>query len=415
MCHSIISTSPPAQPAIDTSSGLRSSPVLHSAPKDPVAVQPTDPLTKPSTPPPRPPRSPTRPSPRVAKLPPAQKPTPAKQSYAKAAASVPAAPAAASAPSKALTSPPSKTAALRKSCIRQGTKATKVIVRFPPSAKQPSVHQLWGALAAFKPADISTTLRGDFILTFSQVLDSSDHKVLVKRFKKVYSVDVQVLNRGTTSLLKFPLVPTCHPDGSAVTSEWLHKTIANHPKWKDVEFVQTPRFIVPAGKKIGYTATVFAEVADDRSASVAKRLLQTDVSFHTVPRHCKPWTVSMAVKQCGICLRWGHSTHHCSSKSAWCLACAGNHESSTHAAAAKAEPRYDIVKCANCHGEHWATARTCPFYKARFNKLELTALQKHRLERVRETHRHRPRAHKFVQFDDTPTDSEDLPSDDGLY
>ena len=290
-----------------------------------------------------------------------------------------------------------------------------MIIRFPASAKQPSVQQLWGTLAAFKPTDIGITLRGDFILTFSQVLDSSDHDVLVKKFKKVYSVDVQVLNRGTTSLLKFPLVPTCHPDGSAVTSEWLHKTISSHLKWKDVEFVQTPCFIVSASKSIGYTATVFAEVADDRSASVAKRLLQTDVTFHTVPRHCKPWTISVAVKQCGICLRWGHSTHHCSLKSAWCLACAGNHESSTHAAAAKAEPRYDVIKCANCHGEHWATARTCPFYKARFNKSELAALQKNRLERVRETRRHRPRTHKFVQFDDAPSKSEELPSDDGLY
>ena len=80
-----------------------------------------------------------------------------------------------------------------------------------------------------------------------------------------------------------------------------------------------------------------------------------------------------------------------------------------------AEPRFDIIKCANCHGEHWATARTCPFYKARFNKVELSVLQKNRLDRVRETRRHRPRAHKFVQFDDAPSDSEDPPSDDGLY
>ncbi|KAF8627368.1 hypothetical protein AX14_011357, partial [Amanita brunnescens Koide BX004] len=47
----------------------------------------------------------------------------------------------------------------------------------------------------------------------------------------------------------------------------------------------------------------------------------------------------------------------------------------------RAEPRYDVIKCANCHGEHWAMARTCPFYKARFNKSELAALQKNRLER----------------------------------
>ena len=407
--------SPHAPPVVDPASSPRPGAVpALPVPKVPVAVSSADPLTKPTSPPPRPPRSPTRPPPRVPKPPPARKAVPAKQSYAKAAASAPAAPAAPQAPPKA-PAPSSKSAALRKSCVKQGTKATKVIVRFPNIAKQPSVDQLWGTLAAFKPTDVGVTLRGDFIITFSQVLDSDDHEVLVKRLKKVYSVDIQVLNRGTTSLLKFPLVPTRHPDGSAVTSEWLHKTIAGHPKWQSVEFVQTPRFIVPAGKTIGYTATVFVEVSDDRGASTAKRLLQTDVFFHTVPRRCKPWAVSSAVRQCGICLRWGHSSHHCSSKSAWCVACAGNHESSTHAAAAKAELRFDIIKCANCHGEHWATARTCPFYKARFSKAELAVLQKNRLDRVRETRRHRPRAHKFVQFDDAPSDSEDPPSDDGLY
>ena len=409
--------SPPAQPAADASSGLRKGPSpARSVPKDPVAVQPADPITKPpSSPPLRPLRSPTWPPPCAPKPPLARKATSAKQSYTKAAASTPTAPVAAAAPHQASASPTSKTAALRKSCVKQGTKATKVIIRFPPSFKQPSVQQLWGTLAAFKPTDIGVTLRGDIILTFSQVLDSSDHEVLVKKFKKVYSMDVQVLNRGTTSLLKFPLVPMRHPDGSAVTSEWLHKTIACHPKWQNMEFVQAPCFIVPTGKTIGYTATVFAEVADDRSASIAKCLLQTDVLFHTVPQRCKPWAVSTAAKQCGICLRWGHSTQHCLSKSAWCIACTGNHESSTHAAAAKAEPRYDIVKCANCHGEHWATARTCPFYKARFNKAELASLQKHRLDRVRETRRHCPHVHRFQQFDDAPSDFGEDPLDDRLY
>ena len=65
--------------------------------------------------------------------------------------------------------------------------------------------------------------------------------------------------RGTTSLLKFPIVPTRHPDGSAVTNEWLLKTISSHPKWQNVEFVQKPRFIVQASRTIGLTATVFVE------------------------------------------------------------------------------------------------------------------------------------------------------------
>ncbi|KAF8632431.1 hypothetical protein AX14_010828 [Amanita brunnescens Koide BX004] len=103
------------------------------APTESAAVQPADSLTKPQSPPPRPPRSPMRPPPRVPRPPPARDATPkSKQSYAKAAAPAPAAPAVPPSAPKA-PAPTSKTAALRKSCIRQGTKATKVIVRFPDS------------------------------------------------------------------------------------------------------------------------------------------------------------------------------------------------------------------------------------------------------------------------------------------
>jgi hypothetical protein len=400
-----------------TPSGTPSgAPKLLPAPTVPVAVQSAEPLTKPQSPPPRPPRSPTRPPPRAPRPPPARAATSApRQSYAKAAASATAAPAVAPIAPKA-PAPPSKTAALRKSCIRQGTKATKVIVRFPDPSKQPSVNQLWGTLAAFKPTDIACTLRGDFVLTFSQVLDSDDHAVLAKKLKKVYAVDVQVLNRGTTSLLKFPIVPTRHPDGSAVTNEWLFKTISGHPKWQNVEFIQKPRFIVQAGKNIGLTATVFVEVADDRSASTAKRLLQTDVSFHAVPRRCRPWSVSVAAKQCGICLRWGHSTHNCSAKSAWCNVCAGNHESSTHSAVAKDDPKFRVIKCVNCLGEHGATTRICPFYRARFNPQELSKLQKARIERVREARRARPRVPREHRFpDDESSYHEEYPLGEDLY
>ncbi|KAF8694640.1 hypothetical protein AX14_001997 [Amanita brunnescens Koide BX004] len=253
-----------------------SAPKSLPAPTVPAAVQPAEPLTKPQSPPPRPPRSPTQPPPCALGPPLACKATqPTKQSYAKAAASVPAASAAVPVPPKA-PMPPSKSAMLRKSCIKQGTKATKVILWFPDSSRQPGINQLWGALAVFKPSDISLTLRGDFILTFPQVLDSDDHATLVKKLKKVYSQDVQVLNQGTTSLLKFPLVPTRHPDGSAVMNEWLYKTISGHAKWQHVEFIQKPRFIIPTGKNVGFTATVFMEVSDNRAASTAKCLLQTD-------------------------------------------------------------------------------------------------------------------------------------------
>ncbi|KAF8656671.1 hypothetical protein AX14_008027 [Amanita brunnescens Koide BX004] len=412
----VLRTTKTSAPGTSAPSSRPGSVPAQTIPTSPVAVQPVDPITKPMSPPPRPPRSPTRPPPCAPRPPPARSAAPtSKQSYAKAAASAPAAPVAAPLAPKA-PMPQSKTAALRKSCVRQGTKATKVIVRFPDPARQLSVNQLWGTLAAFKPTDIARTLCGDFILTFSQVLESEHHATLAKKLKKVYAVDVQVFNRGTTSLLKFPLVPTRHPDGSEVTSEWLFKTISSHPRWQNVEFVQKPRFITQSGKKIGFTATVFVEVADDRSASTAKRLLQTDVLFHAVPRRCRPWSVSVSAKQCGICLQWGHSTHNCSSKSAWCNVCTGNHESSTHEAAAKADPKYKTIKCANCHGEHGATTRICPFYRARFNPQELAKLQKARIERVREAHRSRPRVPREHRFpDDDLSYHEESPFEDDLY
>ncbi|KAF8676752.1 hypothetical protein AX14_004827, partial [Amanita brunnescens Koide BX004] len=143
--------------------------------------------------------------------------------------------------------------------------------------------------------------------------------------------------------------------------------------------------------------TVFVEIADDRSASTAKRLLQTDVLFHAVPRRCHPWSVSTAAKQCGICMRWGHLTHNCSSKSAWCNTCAGNHESSTHAAVAKDDPKARVIK-------------------ARFSLQELAKLQKIRIERVREARRSRPRVPREHRFpDDESSYHEEYPVDEDLY
>ncbi|KAF8632850.1 hypothetical protein AX14_010788 [Amanita brunnescens Koide BX004] len=139
----------------------------------------------------------------------------------------------------------------------------KVITCFPNTLKQPSINQLWGALTTFKLTDIALALHGNFVLTFLQVLDSDDHAVLVKKLKKVYSVDVQVLNQGTTSLLKFPIVLTRHLDGSPGTNKWLFKTISGHPKWQNMEFVQKPHFIAQAGKNISLTATVFIKVANN--------------------------------------------------------------------------------------------------------------------------------------------------------
>ena len=53
-----------------------------------------------------------------------------------------------------------------------------------------------------------------------------------------------------------------------------------------------------------------------------------------------------------------------------------------HNIAVQSDPNPPNVKCANCHGGHWAIDRHCPFYRARFNQQELAKLQKQRITRV---------------------------------
>ena len=87
-----------------------------------------------------------------------------------------------------------------------------------------------------------------------------------------------------------------------------------------------------------------------------------------------------------------------------------------HAAAAHADAKYDVIKCANCTQEHWATAQTCAFYKARFDSKALAALQQQRLDRVREARRIRPRLPRNPRFHDEELSEHGFDDEDeGLY
>ena len=306
----------------------------------------------------------------------------------KSSAPAPAAPAAGRRPS-------ATTRSLRQ-CTKQGTKLTRVVYHPPPShGLPPAVPDIRAAFQGFLPPlkNAELTLRHDVVLSFGEALSETDHTRVVARVAPLFTGGTgEVLNRRTSALLKFPLVPTHLPDGSALSADQLHGYITAHPKWADVPFVQRARFVTPASKTLGLSATVLVEIADDRASSLARRLLQTDISFGGAVRRARPWSIARPAPQCGICLKWGHSSHRCASKVAWCSRCASNHDMLSHGLVVKSSTPLPLL-CVNCHGAHSAVDRECPFFKARFDEKELMSLQKKRRARVKES-RTRKRSEK---------------------
>ncbi|KAF8326717.1 hypothetical protein F5887DRAFT_1164477 [Amanita rubescens] len=311
-------------------------------------------------------------------------PPPARRSYASVAGKGPAAP-----PIQPPPHGPSKQTANIKSCTRQGTKASALVLRFRPSptgAVIPPLSDVQRILAGSSPppAHVGYTLRGDLLVRFPQAIGPELKKEVISLLSTLHAGGVQLLSRDTTSLIKFMHVPTHRLNGGATTSDWLHATVSSHPRWKGVHFVQQAHFVIPSGKTIGYTATVVVEVADDRASSVARRLLQTDVNFDGIPCRARPWVLRKASRQCGICLRWGHTSHVCSSRLPWCALCANCHSTAVHEQAVQQDVTMEDIKCINCRGPHPAISRDCPFFISRFDDKALAALQAKRLKQVRQ-------------------------------
>ena len=182
-----------------------------------------------------------------------------------------------------------------------------------------------------------------------------------------------MLNWGTSAMLKFSLVPTHLPDGSLVSTEQLHGWISAHLKWGSASFIQRAHFVTPANKKLGLLAMVIVEVADDCASSTACHLLQTEISFGGVIHRAQPWSLHRPAMQCGICLKWGHSSHWCKSKMVWCSWCTGNHNSVSHDVIVKMAAPLPLL-CVNCKGKHSMVSCECLFL-AQFEEEKMKKLQ----------------------------------------
>ena len=115
-------------------------------------------------------------------------------------------------------------------------------------------------------------------------------------------------------------------------------------------------------------SVVQVKVKDTRKATVAKKLLDTTVSFAGIDRRCQQWTVAPSARQCSTCHKWGHSAYVCRSRTPQCGSCAGNHLTALHgqhiAQCKTPNCTHYQIRCVNCNAQHEASSVSCPFFKA---------------------------------------------------
>ncbi len=281
-------------------------------------------------------------------------------------------------------------------CLIQGIRSNTVAVRLPDGVKVPpslpaviadaNVNlKRMGCNERIK--EIHYGIRRHLNLVFDQNVSNETRSFALNYVLGRFNAEpssVTELERPTHSILKFTAVPTVSNNGTAIQAAHATALLRRHPAWADVEFLEEPRFVFPKGNPDPLCATLQTKIKDTRKATIAKKLLNTTVSFAGVVRRCQPWTVAPTARQCSTCLKWGHSAYVCRSRAPQCGLCAGNHLTALHSQHAQqcrsTSCTHTRVICANCNNDHEASSTSCPFFKARTSPGQLQQLQEQRVK-----------------------------------
>jgi hypothetical protein len=201
-------------------------------------------------------------------------------------------------------------------CLVKGIRANTIATCLPEGAKTPASipavifdtnKELKKQKLEGQITEILQGVRRHVTIVFNQVVDhtTSQHalRTVLARFSTTRE-EAHVLTRPTHSILKFTAMPTVTPDGQEVTSEMAATCLFRHPLWKEVGYaglVCLPCFVVAKTNPAPHCATLQIKVKDTQKASMAKKLLETSVSFVGVTRRYQPWTVSPTARQCTTC------------------------------------------------------------------------------------------------------------------
>ncbi|KAK2462755.1 hypothetical protein APHAL10511_005273 [Amanita phalloides] len=196
-----------------------------------------------------------------------------------------------------------------KRCTTRGTDANVIIWQIPSSLLVPgftmakediltmnidnSIRRMPGYREAFLLdsegvngiSSVKRSLRGDSIVVKCKigVTGSQRHIIssVLSDFVNIASSDAVILNRPTTSAIKFVGVRTRTSTGDLFTPEQVLQDIKNHPKFQNVRFFGLPRWIKAKGfTELGANGTILLDIIDTKDGKNADALRNTIIMIN---------------------------------------------------------------------------------------------------------------------------------------
>ncbi|KAF8624907.1 hypothetical protein AX15_005647 [Amanita polypyramis BW_CC] len=223
------------------------------------------------------------------------------------------------------------------------------------------------------------------------------YRMAVAHYLEQEVSEMRILNRPTTSSLKFCRVPTRNTwDGKVFTEDDLLRMIQADKLWKNAEIFGKPRFIKPKHvDSLPPVATVLIDIKDTKKGEDAKALIGSTVIFSGQHCRCLPWVNNDIIPQCQSCYRWGHTKFVCRMTFVTCARCGDNHPMDSHVlycGDCLNGGNCERITCVNCRGNgkdnHSALDTNCPFRKAQNNREAMRVLMEdyrvHKAQRIEE-------------------------------
>ncbi|KAF8623894.1 hypothetical protein AX15_006143 [Amanita polypyramis BW_CC] len=209
------------------------------------------------------------------------------------------------------------------------------------------------------------------------------YRMAVAHYLEQEVSEMRILNRPTTSSLRFCRVPTRNTwDGKVFTEDDLLRMIQADKLWKNAEIFGKPRFIKPKHvDSLPPVATVLIDIKDTKKGEDAKALIGSTVVFNGQHCRCLPWVNNDVIPQCQSCYRWGHTKFVCRMTFVTCARCGDNHPTDSHVlycGDCLNGGNCERITCVNCQGNgkdnHSALDTNCPFRRAQNNRETMRVL-----------------------------------------
>ncbi|KAF5377289.1 hypothetical protein D9615_006460 [Tricholomella constricta] len=225
---------------------------------------------------------------------------------------------------------------------------------------------------------------GGIILATQSTPTAEDLPVVIDAARSWFPANTKVTAEipASRSYLKIVNVPFFQKVGGApITQDLVESRICQDPVTKNFHLASKPR--VSRNSPASDSCTVWFDIWDTQSGANLKQLVNKRLSFGGQICMIRPAEKRPGTPQCQRCWKWGHIDTRCSLNRNICAHCGGPHGLQYHRvlgscckAKPKANPPVEAThpdedcphppKCVNCGGEHLANAKTCPYFRHRF-------------------------------------------------